>query len=96
MEIVNNLLEKIAGFNGSKLYVGAATYKTSDSTLRPGISRIYIREDQVAMVTSMKVNDIAEGGNGTIVGKDLKAGDFYTFQGNISEIVISGGSFIGH
>jgi len=84
----------MAGAGGSKLYVGAATYKTSDGTLNKGTLSIYIRADQAAMITSMKV----DGNAVTVppVGSDLLAGDFFTFHKAVTEIVIAGGSFIGY
>jgi predicted metal-dependent phosphotriesterase family hydrolase len=87
-------LQQIAGSGGSHLYVGAGTYKTSDGTLYEDTRSIYIRADQSAMITSMKVNgtSITRG----IVGADLKANDFFTFEKAITEIVIAGGSFIGY
>ena len=87
-------IKMMAGSGGSRLYVGAATYKTSDDSLNIGTRSIYIREDQSAMITSMKVNGIAL--TKTPVGSDLKAQDFFTFSDDITEIVIAGGSFIGY
>lgn len=90
---MGNEIKMMAASGGSNLYVGAATYKTSDSTLNEGTRSIYIRADQAAMITSMKVNDVAVT-NG-LIGADLLAGDFFTFAEDITEIVIAGGSFIG-
>ena len=83
-----------AGSGGSHLYVGAHTFKISDSTLYEDTRSIYIREDCTAMITSMKVGgtSVTRG----IVGADLKAGDFFTFEKAITEIVVAGGSFIGY
>ena len=92
-------LRQIAGAGGSKLYVGAGTYKVSDGTLNKGTRVIFIRADQVAMITSMKIKDYNETAvavTGGPVGSDLLAGDFYTFKYAIDEIVIAGGSFIGY
>ncbi len=94
-----NALSRLAGDGGSNLYSGADTYKTSDGSLNKGTVAIYIREDQAAMITSAQMVD----GNGTViavagghVGGDLKAGDYFTFPHELSEIVIAGGSFIGY
>ena len=84
----------MAGAGGSRLYVGAATYKTSDGTLNKGTRSIFIRADQAAMITSMKVNGIAVTTAPT--GSDLLAGDFFTFPNDLTEIVTAGGSFIGY
>ena len=89
-----NEIRMMSGSGGSKLYVGAATYKTSDSTLNTGTRSIYIRADQAAMITSMKVDDVAV--TGAPVGSDLKAMDLFTFDGELTEIVLAGGSFIGY
>jgi hypothetical protein len=90
---------RMSGAGGSELYVGAHTFRTSDATLKNGTYAIYIREDCSAMITSMKVNGTAvtatSGGKG-IPGADLKAGDFFTFGNQITEIVTAGGSFIGY
>ena len=89
-----NDLQRVSGSGGSRLYDGANTYKTSDGTLNKGTISIFIRANQAAMITSMKINGIAT----TLkpVGSDLLAGDFYTFSNEITEIVIAGGSFIGY
>ena len=84
----------MAGAGGSRLYVGAGTYKTSDGTLNNGTRSIFIRADQAAMITSMKVDGTAVSLKPT--GADLLAGDFYTFGGYLTEIVTTGGSFIGY
>jgi hypothetical protein len=92
-------IQMMSASGGSELYVGAHTFKTSDGTLESGTKSIFIREDQSAQITSMKVNDVAvtaaADGKG-IVGADLKAGDFFTFKNEITEIVQAGGSFIGY
>lgn len=83
-----------AGAGGSRLYVGAGTYKTSDGTLNKGTRSIYIRVDQLAMITSHKVNGVAVTNKPT--GSDLLAGDFFAFPALLTEIIIAGGSFIGY
>jgi len=87
-------IKMMAGSGGSRLYDGAATYKTSDDTLNIGTRSIFIRVVQAAMITSMKVNGVAV--TKKPVGSDLLAGDFFTFTNDITEIVIAGGSFIGY
>lgn len=89
-----NELRLMSGSGGSRLYVGAATYKTSDGTLNAGTRSIFVRADQLAMITSMKVDGVAVVV--TPVGSDLLAGDFFTFEKDITEIVLAGGSFIGY
>jgi hypothetical protein len=89
-----NEIKMMSGSGGSRLYVGANTFKTSDSTLNDDTRSIFIREDQVAMITSMKVKGVALAV--APVGSDLKANDFFTFNDEVTEIVISGGSFIGY
>lgn len=89
-----NEIRMMSGSGGSRLYVGAATYKTSDGTLNEHTRSISIRETQAAMITSMKVNGIAV--TDAPVGSDLLAQDFYTFPKEVTEIVLSGGSFIGY
>ena len=89
-----NEIKMMSGSGGSRLYVGTATYKTSDGTLNTGTRSIYIRVDQAAMITSMKVNDVAV--TDTPVGSDLLALDFFTFENDITEMVVAGGSFIGY
>lgn len=90
----NTLLRHISGADGSDLYVGAGTYKTSDGSLKANCRTIYIREDQTAMITSMKLAEAVHTGNK--IGAALKAGDIFTFNDDITEIIISGGSFIGY
>jgi hypothetical protein len=94
-----NEIKMMSGSGGSRLYVGAHTFKTSDGTLNADTRSIYIREDQAAMITSMKVNGVAlsaiADGKG-IIGAALKANDFFTFDAEITEIVCAGGSFIGY
>jgi hypothetical protein len=89
----------MSGAGGSELYVGAHTFNKAAGTLKNGTFSIYIREDCSAMITSMKVGGVAvaasSNGKG-IPGADLKAGDFFTFAGEITEIVSAGGSFIGY
>lgn len=87
-------IQMIAGSGGSHLYVGAHTFGTADKSLYEDTKSIYIREDCSAMITSMKVKGtvVTRG----IVGADLKAGDFFTFENYITEIVTAGGSFIGY
>jgi hypothetical protein len=89
-----NEIKMMSGSGGSRLYNAAGTYKISDGTLNEGTRSIFIREDQAAMITSMKVNDVAV--TNKPVGEALKTSDFYTFSDQITEIVISGGSFIGY
>lgn len=89
-----NEIRMMAGSGGSRLYVGAATYKTSDDSLNEHTRSIFVRADQAAMITSMKVKDVAV--IKTPVGSDLLAGDFFTFDDEITEIVLAGGSFIGY
>lgn len=89
-----NEIKMMSGSGGSRLYVGAATFKTSDGTLNDHTRSIYIREDQAAMITSMKVNGVVIAV--TPVSSDLKAADFFTFSDDITEIVTSGGSFVGY
>jgi hypothetical protein len=86
-------IKMIAGSGGSKLYA-TGTFKTSDDTLNEGTRSIYVREDATAMITSMKVNGVSV--TGSLVGANLKAGDFFTFDAEITEIVIAAGSFIGY
>ena len=92
-------IKRLTGSKGSDLYDGAATYKTSDGTLMHGLVTIYIRESQAAMITSMKLlideKEVAYN-HLNIVGAKLFAGDMYTFEYPICEIVIAGGSFIGY
>jgi|ERR1035437_1229015 hypothetical protein len=87
-------IKMMAGSGGSQLYVGAHTFKTSDQSLNQGTRSIYIREDCLAMITSMKVNGVAQTGGK--VAADLKTGDFFTFDAEITEIITAGGSFIGY
>jgi hypothetical protein len=89
-----NEIKMMSGSGGSRLYEGAATYKTADGSLNPGTRSIYIRADQAAMITSMKVGGAALALKP--VGSSLLAGDFFTFSDEITEIVIAGGSFIGY
>ena len=93
-----NELSRIAASEGSELYSGAGTYKTSNGTLQHNTMSIYIREDQAAMITSAKclVNGSEVALSGGKIASALKAGDYFTFKYPLSEIVISGGSFIGH
>ena len=89
-----NEIRMMAGAGGSRLYEGAGTFKTSDSTLNDKTRSIYIRADQTAMITSMKIAGISLSLKP--VGADLLATDFYTFSDKITEIIIAGGSFIGY
>jgi hypothetical protein len=89
-----NEIKMMAGSGGSRLYVGAHTFKISDQTLNENIRSIYIRADQSAMITSMKIAGVAE--IVAPVGSDLLAGDFFTFKDELTEIVTAGGSFIGY
>jgi hypothetical protein len=89
-----NEIRMMAGAGGSRLYEGATTFKTSDGTLNLHTRSIYVRADQAAMITSMKVNGVALALKP--VAADLKAGDFFTFSDSITEIVLTGGSFIGY
>jgi hypothetical protein len=89
-----NELRMMAGAGGSRLYEGSGTFKTSDGTLNEHTRSIFVRADQSAMITSMKVNGVALALKP--VGSDLKAGDFFTFSDSITEIVLAGGSFIGY
>jgi hypothetical protein len=89
-----NEIRMMSGAGGSRLYVGAGTFKTSDGTLNANTRSIFIRVDQSAMITSMKIAGVSL----TLkpVGADLLAGDFYTFSDKITEIITAGGSFIGY
>ena len=95
---IDNPLMRIAAEMGSNLYDGAATY--TGATLATNIRSIYIREDQAAMITAysldVKGTTVAQTGALSLVGKDLLAGDFYTFPYPLVSIQISGGSFIGY
>ena len=96
--MADNPLTRIAAEQGSDLYDGAGTYKVSDKSLKRNTRAIYVREDQAAMITSMKlmVRGTATVQTLELVGADLMAGDFFTFEYPIEEIVIAGGSFIGY
>jgi hypothetical protein len=87
-------LKMMSGSGGSKLYVGAHTFRISDNTLNEGTRSIWIRETQSAMITSMKIAGVVQTGG--LVGANLIAGDFFTFDQEITEIVVAGGSFIGY
>ncbi len=89
---------RIAAVGGSALYDSAATF--TGATLAPETRSILIREDRAAMITaySLNINGVstAQSGALSLVNKDLKAGDFFTFPYPLSSITISGGSFIGY
>jgi hypothetical protein len=89
-----NEIRMMSGSGGSRLYEGAGTFKTSDGTLNDKTRSIFIRADQTAMITSMKINGVVLALKP--VGANLLATDFYTFSDKITEIVLAGGSFIGY
>ena len=96
--MADNPLQRIAADKGSDLYSGAATFSVAASTLKPDTKAIIVREDQAAMVTTLtlNINGTATTSGLNLVGKDLKAGDMFTFAYPIASITIAGGSFIGY
>ena len=96
--MINNPLQRIAADLGSDLYSGAATYSVAAGTLAKNTRAIIVREDQAAMVTTLTldINGTATTSGLNLVGKDLKAGDMFTFAYPIASITTAGGSFIGY